>query len=268
MADNKLLFFKEIEDCLTSEGITKSQINFTESFYKYGINYTHIEEKGDDIILHFSNDSCSSWLSNFERNIGELFEKAKLLMEEAYIKEEIKGFKGYVEKSLSNILRLDTYGFTKKYIDKLINFFQTKYNFEISIDSFVVNQKVNPYLRLKGGLRKSDITNLYNLSVDDYIEYENLDVNDFFNVLSGDSNKNIIFKCSTAEMVEYIRNLLLILEKGKIKNIELSGLFYTSGNNILKVNNYQRYKTSNKKSGITLSPDLLDFFTKLHNKLQ
>ncbi len=270
MTDNKLLFFKEIENCFTLEGIKNSQINFTESYYKYGskFNDIHIEERGNDIILHLPNDSCSSWLSNFERNIEALFEKAKILMEEVYIKEEIKGFKDYVEKSLRNILRLDAYGFTKKYINKLIDFFQTKYNFEISIAPFVANQKANPYLRLKGGLRKSDITELYNLSIDDYIEYENLDVDDFFNVLSGDSNKNIVFKCSTAEMVEYIRNLLPILEKGTIKNIYLACFFTTSNNTILKVSNYHRYKTTNKKSKITLSQELLDFFTKLQNRPQ
>ncbi|WP_139420309.1 hypothetical protein [Chryseobacterium mulctrae] len=261
---DKILFFKEIEDSLRPEGIRKSKSEFVDSFKLYNIKEESIDRSNNDLILHFDNSS-SSWLNNFERDIKELFIKAQTDMEEIYLLENISGFKLYVEKSLKNILGLDQFGVATALIDDLLQYFKFKYDLDFSPSS--INKPVNS-LQVKDGIKKDDILELYNVSVDKYINDDKLSADDFYSIFAGENRVRLEFKCSSSDMVEYLRNLLPLLEVSTIKNVQEAGIVYSKNGTLITVNNYNKYLHKNKTTNVTLPKDLQEHFSKLKKQIK
>nr|WP_314496784.1 hypothetical protein [uncultured Chryseobacterium sp.] len=261
---DKILFFQEIEDSLSPEGIKQSKSTFVESFSIYNLQQECIEETENDLILKFG-DSSSSWLYNFEQDIKLLFQKAKVDMEEIYLQKKISGFKIYIEKSLKNILSLDQFGIADTLVDNLLKYFKFKYDLDFSPSS--LNKSVNS-LQVKDGIKKDDIIELYNVSVDKYIDDDKLSVEDFYSLFAGEIGVKLKFKCSSPEMVEYLRNLLPLLEVSTIKNIQEAGIVYSKNGTLINVNYYNKYLHENKITNVTLPKDLQEHFLKLKKQIK
>lgn len=256
MKSDNLLFFKEIEDYLSVDNITISRCNFKDAFTLYGLTANSITETDDDIILHFD-DSSSSWKQTYVYGLEKLFDDVKVKMEESYLIGGFEKFDNYINSSIKVIRKRDPNQFTKPFIDSLFKYFQDKYNL------YFDTRNSSP-IQLKHGITNDHLGELYNLSIDDYIDDENFDVEDFIAFFSGSNTKKFKFKCSTKMMVQYIQKLLPLIDGAQTSKIGKLYHFYSSNQNLLTESNYR--KTISQNAGnVKLYEDLLSYLINLND---
>lgn len=262
MKENKVLFFQDLENFLSPENLENSKVEFRKSFSKFGLHPT-IEELEDNIILHFSDGATSSWRANFLLELEEKFHEVQNHMEESYLKNHLVNFNSYVESSLKKILKMDVYNFSQTYISDLLLYFSDKYNLTFKVSNTTLPQ-ANLY-HLRNGIKKSDVDKLFILSVDEYIDDSNLELEDFINFMNGKVGTALKFKCTTREMAEYVKQLLFLFEESEYKNVGKLFFFYSKRGTLLTSSNFGKTLSTNSNT-ISLSKDLLSHFMYLQQK--
>lgn len=262
MTENKVLFFQDLENFLSPENLENSKVEFTKSFSRFGL-FPTIEEVEDDILLNFPDGATSSWRANLVLELEEMFHEVQNQMEVSYLKNDLVNFRSYVESSLKRLQRIDHHNYSRTYVTDLLLYFFDKYNLNFNI-SDSNSSPANAY-HLRNGIRKIDIEKLFVLSVDEYIDDSNFELEDFNDFMDGKLGTVLKFKCTTGEMAEYVKQLLSLFEESEHKNVGMLFFFHSKRGTIFTSNNFSKTLSTNP-STISLSKDLLNHFIDLKRK--
>ena len=262
MKENKVLFFQDLENFLSPESLEQSKSDFRNSFLPFGI-LTTVEEVEGDVILHLANGDTSSWKHNFTLETEQKFNEVKSKMEESFLKNDLVHFTSYVQRSLKRLQRIDHHNYSRTYVTDLLLYFFDKYNLNFNI-SDSNSSPANVY-HLRNGIRKIDIEKLFVLSVDEYIDDSNFELEDFNDFMDGKLGTVLKFKCTTGEMAEYVKQLLSLFEESEHKNVGMLFFFHSKRGTIFTSNNFSKTLSTNP-STISLSKDLLNHFIDLKRK--